>query len=68
MIEEVERGEDHIKEKFEAAITDHDVSAEARDLISQCYQSVLQGHDQMRNLKHSMQATGASVDAGYDRT
>lgn len=27
VIEEVERGEDHIKEKFESAIIDHDVSA-----------------------------------------
>lgn len=68
VIEEVERGEDHIKEKFESAITDHDVSAEARDLISQCYQSVLAGHDQMRNLKQAMQAPNASVNTGYDRT
>jgi uncharacterized protein (TIGR02284 family) len=56
IIEEVERGEDHIKDKFERAITDHDVSAEARNLINQCYKSVLQGHDQMRNLKHTMLA------------
>ena len=61
IIEEVERGEDHIKEKFENAITDHDVSAEARDLISQCYQSVIQGHDQMRDLKRSMQTPNASM-------
>ena len=68
VIEEVERGEDHIKEKYESAITDHDVSAEARDLISQCSQSVLQGHDQMRNLKQAMQAPDVSVDAGFDRS
>lgn len=68
VIEEVERGEDHIKAKFESAITDHEVSAEARELISQCFQSVLQGHDQMRNLKQAMQTPAVSVDAGFDRS
>lgn len=61
IVAEVERGEDHIKAKFENAMSDNDVSAQARELISQCYKSVLQGHDQMRNLKHAMQTPDPSM-------
>ena len=56
VINEVERGEDHIKAKFEAALDDADLSPETRQLIQECYTSVKQGHDEMSRLKHSMQA------------
>lgn len=55
IIAEVERGEDHIKEKFESAISDDDLSADSRSLITQCYESVKSGHDQMSGLKHALQ-------------
>lgn len=56
VINEVERGEDHIKEKFESALKDDDLSPETRAVIQQCYTSVKQGHDEMSRLKHAMQA------------
>lgn len=56
VIAEVERGEDHIKAKFEAALEDSNLGTETRTLISQCYESVKSGHDQMRDLKHGMSA------------
>ena len=57
VISEVERGEDHIKAKFETALEDGNLATETRSLISQCYESVKSGHDQMRDLKNGMTAT-----------
>ncbi|URW74753.1 PA2169 family four-helix-bundle protein [Sphingomonas donggukensis] len=56
IVNEVERGEDHIKAKFEAALKDTDLSPETRAAVERGWGSVKQGHDQMRDLKHSMQA------------
>jgi uncharacterized protein (TIGR02284 family) len=56
VINEVERGEDHIKHKFEAALNDSDLSASARSVVSQAYESVRRGHDQVRDLKHALEA------------
>jgi len=56
IVNEVERGEDHIKSKFEDALKDTDLSPQTRSAIEQAYGSVRQGHDQMRDLKHSLQA------------
>lgn len=56
VVAEVERGEDYIKAKFETALEDGNLGAETRALISQCYESVRSGHDQMRNLKHGLTA------------
>jgi len=55
VINEVEAGEDHIKAKFEDAIADTALSPAVRAVIEQCYTSVKAGHDEMRDLKHSMQ-------------
>lgn len=55
IVNEVEAGEDHIKAKFEDAIEDADLSSEVKALIQQCYTSVKEGHDEMRDLKHSME-------------
>ncbi|HWI84876.1 MAG TPA: PA2169 family four-helix-bundle protein [Sphingomonas sp.] len=55
VVNEVERGEDHIKAKFEDAIKDQELSAETRAVIEAGYRSVREGHDQMRDLKHSLQ-------------
>jgi uncharacterized protein (TIGR02284 family) len=54
VVNEVERGEDHIKAKFEAALMDNDVSASTKNTIQAAYASVKADHDQMRDLKHSM--------------
>ncbi len=56
IINEVEAGEDHIKAKFEEAIADGELSPAVRNLIEDCYVSVKAGHDEMRDLKHSMQS------------
>lgn len=55
VINEVERGEDHIKAKFEDALNDNDVSADARTAIQQAYESVKRGHDRVRDLKHALE-------------
>lgn len=54
IIAEVEQGEDHIKAKFEEAIADTELSSPVAHLIRECFSSIRQGHDQMRDLKHSM--------------
>jgi len=56
IIAEVERGEDHIKAKFEEALKDDDLSPETRAVIESAFQSVQAGHDQMRDLKHGINA------------
>jgi uncharacterized protein (TIGR02284 family) len=56
IVNEVERGEDHIKAKFEEALADTEISAQVKAAIQQAYGSVKTGHDQMRDLKHSMEA------------
>ena len=55
IVEEVERGEDHIKAKYESALQDSELSAETRQLIQQAYQSVRKGHDTASAMKHQMQ-------------
>lgn len=57
VVAEVERGEDHIKAKFEDALQDDDLDSNTRSVISQCYQSIKSGHDQMSNLKHGLNAS-----------
>ncbi len=55
IVNEVERGEDHIKHKFEAALADNDVSAETRQAIAKAYESVRRGHDRVRDIKHALE-------------
>ena len=57
IINEVERGEDYLKEKFETALNDGNLSGETRSAVERCYQSVREGHDQMSQLKHGMETT-----------
>ncbi len=56
IINEVERGEDYLKEKFETALKADDLAPESRDVIDRAYQSVRKGHDQISALKHGMEA------------
>lgn len=59
VINEVERGEDHIKEKYETALNDGQLSAEARQVVQEAYASVRRGHDRVRDLKHALEGTNA---------
>ncbi len=54
IIDEVERGEDYLKEKFDAALGEADLSASVRAAVEQAWSSVRAGHDQMSALKHSL--------------
>ena len=54
VVNEVERGEDFIKAKYETALEDDDLSASVRDAVIRAYGSIKSGHDQARNLKHSL--------------
>lgn len=54
IVEEVERGEDYIKDKYEAALSDNELSPNARAVVEQAYQSVRAGHDRARDLKHRL--------------
>ncbi|MDI1327792.1 MAG: PA2169 family four-helix-bundle protein [Brevundimonas sp.] len=55
VVNSVETGEDFIKGKFETALEDSDVSATTRETIRRAYTTVKDGHDQMRDLKHSLE-------------
>jgi uncharacterized protein (TIGR02284 family) len=55
IINEVEAGEDHIKAKYEDALGDRELSPVVQTLISSAYDSVKAGHDEIRDIKHSME-------------
>ncbi len=54
VIDEVERGEDFIKMKFEKAMKDEDLTPAALEAVTRAYGSVKSGHDQISALKHRM--------------
>ena len=54
VIEEVERGEDYIKGKYETALQDSELTPETRQAIEQAFQSVRKGHDRASAMKHQM--------------
>lgn len=54
VIDEVDRGEDYLKSKFQAALQSGDLKGETHDLVERLYQRVKAGHDQMSALKHGM--------------
>ena len=56
VINEVERGEDYLKEKFETALNSGHLSGESRAVVEQAFQSVRKGHDQISSLKHGLEA------------
>ena len=59
IVEEVERGEDYLKSKYDAALEDRELSAETLAVIREAYQSVRAGHDRASALKHGMQGATA---------
>ncbi len=56
IVNEVERGEDYLKEKFETALADTNLAAESRTIVERAYQSVRKGHDQISQLEHGLEA------------
>ncbi len=56
IVNEVERGEDYLKEKFETALSTGSLSGDTRAVIERAYQSVKSGHDQVSALKHGLEA------------
>jgi len=57
IINEVERGEDYLKNKFETALDSDHLSGESRGVVERAYQSVRAGHDQISQLKHGLEAS-----------
>jgi uncharacterized protein (TIGR02284 family) len=55
IIHEVEAGEDHIKAKYEDALADRELSPAVLSLLASAYDSVKAGHDEIRDIKHSME-------------
>lgn len=56
LVAEVERGEDYLKQEFDRALGDDGISSATLDVIRQCYQSVLRGHDRAKQLKDELQS------------
>ncbi|MCU6455318.1 PA2169 family four-helix-bundle protein [Sphingomonas sp. A2-49] len=54
IIQEVERGEDHIKAKFEDAMKDDGLAPATLAVITDAFASVREGHDRMSALKHGL--------------
>ncbi|MEO6581811.1 MAG: PA2169 family four-helix-bundle protein [Sphingomicrobium sp.] len=56
IVNEVERGEDYLKEKFETALNSGELSGETLTVVERAFQSVRSGHDQVSALKHGLDA------------
>jgi len=56
IIDEVERGEDYLKAKFQAALDGGVLTGESRSVVERAHQSVLKSHDQMSSIKHGLEA------------
>ncbi len=57
IINEVERGEDYLKQNFETALSSGRLSGDSRTVVEGAYQSVRSGHDQIGQLKHGLEAS-----------
>jgi uncharacterized protein (TIGR02284 family) len=54
VINEVERGEDFIKGKYEAALKDDELPPSARQVVERLYATIKADHDEVSRLKHSL--------------
>ena len=54
VINEVERGEDTIKAKYEAVLDDRELPSTARELINRAYGAIKADHDEVSRLKHQL--------------
>jgi uncharacterized protein (TIGR02284 family) len=57
LLSEIERGEDYLKEEFERALDDENISLETRDVIRLAFDSVQRGHDRAHQLRDELAAT-----------
>lgn len=57
VIAEVDHGETYLKEKWEAALRDDELSPETRNVISQCYENVRARQQEWRAAHKGMAAT-----------
>ena len=57
IVNEVEHGEDYLKEKFETALGSEELTGDSRAVVERAYQSVREGHDRMSQLKHGMETS-----------
>jgi uncharacterized protein (TIGR02284 family) len=64
VIGELERGEDYIRNQYEEAIDDDDVSVNIRTAVVRAYASVKSGHDQMLDLSHRMKLQASCIRGG----
>jgi uncharacterized protein (TIGR02284 family) len=55
VIDEVERGEDVIKGKFEHALKDDDLPQQSRHLVSRAFEAIRADHDEISAMKHRLQ-------------
>lgn len=53
ILNEVERGEDYLKTKFETALQETDLLPHTRTAIEEAWQAVRAGHDEMSARKHA---------------
>jgi uncharacterized protein (TIGR02284 family) len=56
IVNEVEAGEDHVKEKYEAVLADDELQRTAREAAHKAYASIKADHDRMRDLKRALKA------------
>jgi uncharacterized protein (TIGR02284 family) len=62
IINEVERGEDYLKGKFQTALKNVDLAPQARAAVEEAWNSVKAGHDEMSQLKHQLEGYRKGVD------
>lgn len=53
VIEEVERGEDMIKAKYEKVLKDSELPADVRQRLTQAYETIRADHDEISRMKHA---------------
>lgn len=63
VVAEVERGEDHIKHKYEAAL-DGGLSSGVEAVVREAYQLVRRGHDRVSAIKHMQEGQSSSSSYG----
>ena len=51
ILEEVERGEDYAKGKYNEALTREDLPEDVREILTRQYQGVIENHDRVRDLR-----------------
>ena len=56
IINEVDRGEDYLKGKFETALESDALSGESRSVVERIYQSIRSDHEKISSLKHGLEA------------